>query len=187
MAWYGMAWRGMVWYGMVWYGVVWRGMVWRGMAWHGMAWHGMAWHGMAWLNPLLAQSTRPITPLGPSHHVAPHITIAPRGTWPIEDNGFYPVRSAGMGGRLIHGPMGSGLVLSALPAERYCSGHLVWVQQASKRADAHRHRHRSNHTNLLRSGLPKNPTAPAQRTPMLSLPPPKRSETPHTLSPRPPH
>ena len=55
-----------------------------------------------------------------------------RGTWPVEDNGYYPVKAAGMGGNLVHGPRGSGLILAPLPAERFCSGHLVWVQQAAR-------------------------------------------------------
>ena len=58
-----------------------------------------------------------------------------RGTWPFQDTGFYPVRAAGMGGKLIHGPRG--LVLAPLPAERYCSGHLVWMQQDAKPGACH--------------------------------------------------
>ena len=53
-----------------------------------------------------------------------------RGSWPYVDTGFYPIRSAGLDGRLIHAP--EGLVIAPLPAERFCSGHLVWMQQ-----DAH--------------------------------------------------
>jgi len=49
------------------------------------------------------------------------------GTWPFAATGFYPVRAAGLGGRLVHGPFG--LKMAPLPVERYCSGHLVWVQQ----------------------------------------------------------
>lgn len=53
-----------------------------------------------------------------------------RGTWPNKDTGFYPVRAAGLGGQLIHGP--DGLVLAPLAAERFCSGHLVWMQQDAR-------------------------------------------------------
>ena len=42
--------------------------------------------------------------------------------------GFYPVRAASSDGRLVHGP--DGLVLGPLPARRFCSGHMVWMQQA---------------------------------------------------------
>ena len=58
-----------------------------------------------------------------------------RGTWPQVDTGFYPIRSAGLGGRLIHGP--ERLVLAPLPAERYCSGHLVWMQQDAQPRACH--------------------------------------------------
>ena len=57
------------------------------------------------------------------------------GTWPFADTGFYPVRAASTDGKLIHGPFG--LVLAPLPAERYCSGHLVWVQQAARPLQCH--------------------------------------------------
>ena len=53
-----------------------------------------------------------------------------RGTWPATDTGFYPVRAAGLDGKLIHAP--GGLLLAPLPAERFCSGHLVWVQQEGR-------------------------------------------------------
>lgn len=53
-----------------------------------------------------------------------------RSTWPVKDTGFYPVRSAGLGGKLIHAP--DGLVVAPLAAERYCSGHLVWMQQDAR-------------------------------------------------------
>ena len=49
--------------------------------------------------------------------------------------GFYPVRAAGLDGRLIHGP--AGLVLAPLPAENYCSGHLVWMQQDGRPEQCH--------------------------------------------------
>ena len=51
-------------------------------------------------------------------------------TWPARNTGFYPVRPAGLGGKLIHAP--DGLVLAPLPSERFCSGHLVWMQQDAK-------------------------------------------------------
>ena len=63
-----------------------------------------------------------------------------RGSWPQVDTGFYPIRSAGLGGRLIHGPTSdhiSGLVIAPLPAERYCSGHLVWMQQDAQPWQCH--------------------------------------------------
>ena len=41
--------------------------------------------------------------------------------------GFYPVRAAGLGGKLVRGP--DGLVLAPLPSTRFCAGHLVWMQQ----------------------------------------------------------
>ncbi|KAL3911307.1 MAG: hypothetical protein SGPRY_008744 [Prymnesium sp.] len=62
-------------------------------------------------------------------------------TGPQGDSAFYPIRSAGLDGRLIQGRAHSGLTLAPLPAERYCSGassfltafgcHLVWVQQSA--------------------------------------------------------
>lgn len=39
------------------------------------------------------------------------------------DTPFYPVRSAGLGGRVVHAPFG--LRMAPLPAEFFCSGHLV--------------------------------------------------------------
>ena len=53
-----------------------------------------------------------------------------RGSWPFMNTGFYPVRAAGHGGALVHGP--EGLRIAPLPAERFCSGHLVWVQQGAR-------------------------------------------------------
>ena len=47
----------------------------------------------------------------------------------LTSSGFYPVRTAGLGGKLIHGP--TGLVIAPLAASRFCSGHLVWMQQAA--------------------------------------------------------
>mmetsp|Transcript_70814 Transcript_70814/g.213050 ORF Transcript_70814/g.213050 Transcript_70814/m.213050 type:complete len:392 (-) Transcript_70814:121-1296(-) len=46
---------------------------------------------------------------------------------------LYPVKAAGLDGRLIEAP--HGLVLAPLAADRFCSGHLVWVQQAAKPLD----------------------------------------------------
>jgi hypothetical protein len=42
---------------------------------------------------------------------------------PAGDTPFYPVRSAGLGGRVVHAPFG--LRMAPLPAEFFCSGHLV--------------------------------------------------------------
>ena len=57
------------------------------------------------------------------------------GGMPGGGTGFYPVRSAGLGGRLIRGPRG--LVIAPLAAERFCSGHLVWMQQDAQPRDCH--------------------------------------------------
>ena len=48
-------------------------------------------------------------------------------------SGLYPVRAASADGAIIHGP--DGLRLAPLPADRFCSGHLVWVQQRGEVRD----------------------------------------------------
>ena len=45
------------------------------------------------------------------------------------------MRAAGLDGQLIHGPYG--LVIAPLAAARFCSGHLVWVQQAAQPRQCH--------------------------------------------------
>ena len=44
--------------------------------------------------------------------------------------GLYPVIAHSADGRVIRGS--DGLRIAALPAEQFCSGHLVWVQQAAR-------------------------------------------------------
>ena len=45
------------------------------------------------------------------------------------------MRAAGLDGKLIHGPYG--LVIAPLAASRFCSGHLVWMQQDAQPRQCH--------------------------------------------------
>ena len=75
----------------------------------------------------------PVPPLPTPGRWATTTLRLPEQLWWSDDQGvfnslltsksFYPVRAAGLDGRLVHGP--SGLVLAPLPAARFCSAALV--------------------------------------------------------------
>ena len=48
----------------------------------------------------------------------------------LAKEGFYPVRRHSADGRVVVGP--KGVRIAPLPSDRFCSGHLVWTQQAAQ-------------------------------------------------------